>query len=64
MTGSTEAKLEELRKKVKPYEEQEEDVLSYALFEQVATKFFEWRKNQQYGIDAEHSDAANKIHTV
>ena len=40
--------LEELRKKVKPYEEQEEDVLSYALFEQVAEKFFEYRKNKKY----------------
>ena len=56
--------LDELREKVKPWAIQDEDVLSYALFEQVATKFFEWRKNQQYGIDAEHSDAANKIHTV
>ncbi|MBQ8551303.1 MAG: oxaloacetate decarboxylase subunit alpha [Clostridia bacterium] len=56
--------LEELREKVKPWAIQDEDVLSYALFEQVATKFFEWRKNQQYGIDADHADAENKIHTV
>ena len=56
--------LEELREKVKPWAIQDEDVLSYALFEQVATKFFEWRKNQQYGLDADHADAENKIHTV
>ncbi len=56
--------LEELREKVKPWAVQDEDVLSYALFEQVATKFFEWRKNQMYGIDADHADADNKIHTV
>ncbi len=56
--------LEELREKVKPWAIQDEDVLSYALFEQVATKFFEWRKNQMYGIDADHADAENKIHTV
>ena len=56
--------LDELREKVKPWAIQDEDVLSYALFEQVATKFFEWRKNQQYNIDAENSDAENKIHTV
>ncbi len=56
--------LEELREKVKPWAVQDEDVLSYALFEQVATKFFEWRKNQQYGIDADHADSENKIHTV
>ncbi len=56
--------LEGLREKVKPWAVQDEDVLSYALFEQVATKFFEWRKNQQFGIDADHADADNKIHTV
>ncbi len=56
--------LDDLREKVKPWAIQEEDVLSYALFEQVATKFFEWRKNQQYGIDADHADSENKIHTV
>jgi len=56
--------LDDLREKVKPWAIQDEDVLSYALFEQVATKFFEWRKNQQYGLDADHADAENKIHTV
>ncbi len=55
--------LEKLREAVKPWAVQDEDVLSYALFEQVATKFFEWRKNQQYGVDG-NADAANKIHTV
>ncbi len=56
--------LEALREKVKPWAVQDEDVLSYALFEQVAEKFFEWRKNQQYGIDAQNADAENKIHNV
>ena len=55
--------LEKLREEVKPWAVQDEDVLSYALFEQVATKFFEWRKNQQYGVDGT-ADTANKIHTV
>ncbi|MBR5516204.1 MAG: oxaloacetate decarboxylase subunit alpha [Clostridia bacterium] len=55
--------LEKLREEVKPWAIQDEDVLSYALFPQVATKFFEWRKNQQYGVDGT-ADAANKIHTV
>ena len=40
-----------LRKKVKPYEEQEEDVLSYAVFEQVAENFFKWREAQKDGVD-------------
>ncbi len=44
--------------------EQEEDVLSYALFDKVALKFFEYRKAQKYGIDGAHADAAAGIHTV
>ena len=45
------------------YLEQDEDVLSYALFEQVALKFFEYRKNQKYGVD-KNADAAAGVHTV
>ncbi|MBQ4605828.1 MAG: oxaloacetate decarboxylase subunit alpha, partial [Clostridia bacterium] len=56
--------LETLREAVKPYMEQEEDVLSYALFEQVATKFFEYRKAKKYGLDADNADAAQKVHSV
>ena len=44
--------------------EQEEDVLSYALFEQVALKFFEYRKAKKYGIDADNADAALGIHNA
>ena len=44
--------------------EQEEDVLSYALFDKVALKFFEYRKAQKYGVDGEHADAAAGIHTI
>ena len=56
--------LDELREKIKPWEEQEEDVLSYALFEQVATKFFEYRKAKKYGLDADNGDAKLGVHTV
>ena len=56
--------LDTLREKIKPYLEQDEDVLSYALFEQVALKFFEYRKAKKYGIDAEHADAALGIHNA
>ena len=55
--------LEELRAKIPQYMEQDEDVLSYALFDKVALKFFEYRKNQKYGVDA-NADAANAVHTV
>ncbi len=56
--------LETLKEKVAPYAQQEEDVLSYALFDQVATKFFENRKAKQVGIDLENADKADKIHSV
>lgn len=56
--------LNTLRDKVKQYSIQDEDVLSYALFEQVATKFFEWRADQLNNIDGENCDKNLKIHTV
>jgi len=59
-----EPELESLREKVKQYEEQEEDVLSYALFEQVATKFFEYRKAKKYGLDADSADPKLGVHSV
>ena len=57
------AEMETLREKAAPYMEQEEDILSYALFEQVAIKFFEHRKQQKYGLDA-NADAALGVHSV
>ena len=56
--------LDELRAKIANYIEQDEDVLSYALFEQVAIKFFEYRKAQKYGLDGDNADAALGIHSV
>ena len=57
--------LEELRAKIPAgLIEQDEDVLSYALFEQVAIKFFEHRKAKKYGLDADNADAALGIHSV
>ncbi|MBQ9087030.1 MAG: oxaloacetate decarboxylase subunit alpha [Clostridia bacterium] len=56
--------LDALREKIRPYLEQEEDVLSYALFEQVALKFFEYRKAKKYGLDAAHADATLGIHNA
>jgi oxaloacetate decarboxylase alpha subunit len=56
--------LDTLREKIPAgYLEQDEDILSYALFEQVALKFFEHRKNQKYGVDA-NADAASGVHSV
>ncbi len=56
--------LSSLRDKVKPYMEQEEDVLTYALFEQVATKFFEDRKAKLYELDGANADKALGVHSV
>ncbi|MBQ3483560.1 MAG: oxaloacetate decarboxylase subunit alpha [Clostridia bacterium] len=56
--------LDALRAKITGYIEQDEDVLSYALFEQVAIKFFEARKAKKYGIDAESADATLGVHAV
>ena len=56
--------LDALREQIKPYLEQDEDVLSYALFEQVALKFFEYRKAKKYGLDADHADSSLGIHNA
>lgn len=44
---------EETKKKLMEmgYYEKEEDVLSYAVFEQVAENFFKWREAQKKGVD-------------
>ena len=43
--------LEGYRQEIRQYSQQEEDVLSYALFPQVATKYFQWRQAQQLKAD-------------
>ena len=59
-----EPELDKIRKECAEWITQDEDVLSYAQFGQVAVKFFERRRNQQYGIDGVHGDAAKRIHPV
>ena len=58
--------LESLKEapEVKEFAVQDEDVLSFAQFGQVAVKFFEKRRNKQLGIDGAHLDMANKVHPV
>ena len=55
--------IDSLRQRVAPYSEQDEDLLSLALFEQVAIKYFDWRKQQKYSLDA-NADAANGVHAI
>ena len=59
-----EPEMDKLRKECAEWITQDEDVLSYAQFGQVAVKFFERRRNQQYGIDGVHGDAAKQTHPV
>lgn len=56
--------LNKLRDECAEWIEQEEDVLSYAQFGQVAVKFFEHRRNRKYGIDGAHADIEKQIHPV
>ena len=44
--------------------EQEEDILSYAMFPQVAPKFFEYRKAKLYKLDVNELDSKNKIYPL
>ncbi|NLK68983.1 MAG: oxaloacetate decarboxylase subunit alpha [Clostridiaceae bacterium] len=59
-----EPELEKIRNEMKEYLEQDEDVLSYALFPQVAKKFFEFRKAEKYKIDPDMVDYDNKVHPI
>ena len=59
-----EPELDKLKKECAGWTEQEEDVLSYAQFGQVAVKFFENRRNAKFGIDGAHSDSEKQIHPV
>ena len=44
--------------------QQEEDVLSYALFPQVATEFFKYREAQQTKVDETVADTKNGAYPV
>ena len=56
--------LAELKKKCAQWIEQDEDVLSYALFDQVAAKYFEYRQAQKYKIDPDMVDRESKVHPI
>ena len=59
-----EPELEKTRKEMAEWYEQEEDVLTYALFGQVAVKFFEKRRNKKYSIDGKHLNTEEQVHPV
>ena len=59
-----EPELDKLRDECAEWITQEEDVLSYAQFGQVAVKFFEKRRDKMFGLDGVHGDAEKQIHPV
>ncbi len=56
--------LEEERKKIGEFIEEEEDVLSYVLFPPVALDYFKYRQAQKYKIDNDLVDKDQKTHPV
>ena len=56
--------LKELEEEMKQYKQQDEDVLTYALFPQVATEFFKYREAQQTKIDSTVANEENKTYPV
>ncbi len=56
--------LADLEKEMAQYKQQDEDVLSYALFPQVATEFFKYREAQQNKVDAGAADKESKAYPV
>ncbi|MBQ6133258.1 MAG: oxaloacetate decarboxylase subunit alpha [Lachnospiraceae bacterium] len=59
-----EPQLPEMEKAVAEWKEQPEDTLSYALFPQVATEFFKYRRAQETGVDPAHYDKENASYPV
>lgn len=55
-----EPELEAARKEVSLYMEKEEDVLSYALFGQVALKYLKERESRKYNVDFELAEQAKQ----
>ncbi len=56
--------LPQFEKEVAPWKQQEEDVLSYALFPQVATEFFKYRAAQQTKVDPVKADTESGAYPV
>ena len=56
--------LDKFREDIKEWMQQEEDVLSYALFPQVAMDFFKHRQAQQTKVDVNAADSANGAYPV
>ncbi len=56
--------LKTIEKEMEQWKEQDEDVLSYALFPQVATEFFKYRQAQKTKVDLTAADTQNQAYPV
>lgn len=56
--------IDSFKDEIKEFYEQEEDILSYAQFGQVAVKYFEKRRDEKYGLDGKHDNIETKVHPV
>ncbi|MGP1348762.1 MAG: oxaloacetate decarboxylase subunit alpha [Stomatobaculum sp.] len=56
--------LPRYEQEIGPWKQQDEDVLSYALFPQVALDFFKWRQAQKTGMDITRADTASGAYPV
>ncbi len=59
-----EPELDKLEAEMSHYKQQDEDVLSYALFPQVALDFFKYREAQQTGVDLNIADTKDGAYPV
>ena len=59
-----ENELDKIEAEMAEWKEQDEDVLSYALFPQVATEFFKYRQAQKTGVDPAAGDKKNGTYPV
>ena len=56
--------LPEFEKAIAAYKQMDEDVLTYALFPEVAMDFFKYRDAQNTGVDVKAADTENKAYPV
>ena len=59
-----EPELPKIEAEMAEWKEQDEDVLTYALFPQVALDFFKYRKAQREKVDLNVADTENKAYPV
>ena len=59
-----EPEMAKFEAEMKDYKQQEEDVLSYALFPQQAMDYFKFRQAQKFGVDPNLADVNSKIYPI